>query len=218
MKVYEALFNRYGPQNWWPGDTPFEVIVGAILTQNTSWRGVEISINNLKPWLEPHILYEMEEAKLRELIKPSGFFNLKAKRLKSFLKFFVNNYGGDIERMKREDTEILRKRLLAVKGIGEETCDSILLYALEKPVFVVDQYTRRIGSRHKLFNEKATYTEIQKIFMQNLPRDTKLYNEFHALIVKLGKDRCKRKNPLCKNCPLNCKCLKKFAKPFQGIS
>ncbi len=196
------LFNEYGEQHWWPGASPFEIMVGAILTQNTGWRNVEKAILNIKDYLTPRKLYSLPENRLRELIRPSGFFNVKTKRLRSFLKFLIDTYDGEIKIMKRQSLETLRENMLKVKGIGEETCDSILLYALNKPIFVVDAYTRRIFSRHKVFSIDATYKEIQGVFMSNLERDVSLYNEYHALIVRLGKERCKRKNLLCEGCPI----------------
>jgi len=146
--------------------------------------------------------------KLRRLIKSAGFFNVKAERVKTFVRYLWKEYGGDIELMKQKETFFLREELLGIKGIGPETCDSILLYGLGKPVFVVDAYTRRIFSRHKIINEKDNYGDIQNIFERSLKADVKLFNEYHALLVNLGKDKCKREKPLCESCPLN-KILKK---------
>ncbi len=202
--IYEKLLSKFGPQHWWPGETPFEVIVGAILTQNTNWGNVEKAIVNLRTagLLSPSRLQEVPLSKLAVLIKPSGYFNLKAKRLKNFVEFLFREYHGDLRRMAREPLDILRRKILSVNGIGPETADSILLYALEKPVFVIDAYTKRLLSRHALVDPAAEYQDMQKIFMENLPRDRQLFNEYHALIVKLGKDFCKPK-ARCEDCPLN---------------
>ncbi|OQX53698.1 MAG: hypothetical protein B5M53_06680 [Candidatus Cloacimonas sp. 4484_209] len=180
-------------------------MVGAILTQNTNWKNVEAAINNIKKagYLDVYKLYNIPLDKLRMLIKPAGFFNIKAERLKTFVKYFWRNYSGNINLMKKQKTAFLRKEILEVKGIGPETCDSILLYALNKPVFVVDAYTKRILLRHKLIDEQYTYDDVQSIFEKNLKKDVKLFNEYHALFVKLAKDKCKNKNPLCETCPLS---------------
>ncbi|MEF9437503.1 MAG: endonuclease III domain-containing protein [Candidatus Mariimomonas ferrooxydans] len=203
IEIYDTLYNAFGPQQWWPGETPFEVAVGAILTQNTSWGNVEKAINNLKRnrVFRINTLHKMQNKQLASLIKPAGYFNIKAKRLKEFMNFLVSNYRGSMKKMRTEDTQLLRDRLLSVNGIGPETADSILLYALEKPVFVIDTYTKRIMHRHKLVADKTTYHEFQALFHENLPQNTRLFNEYHALLVKLGKDYCKTK-PKCRECPL----------------
>ncbi|MFB0509923.1 MAG: endonuclease III domain-containing protein [bacterium] len=204
LQIYQKLYSHYGPQSWWPGDTPFEIIVGAVLTQNTAWRNVEKAIENLKRerLLSPRKLFQQPVAKLAKLIRPSGFYNIKAKRLHKLLEFLNQKYQGSLSRMSKVPTAILRNKLLSVKGIGEETADSILLYALSRPVFVVDAYTRRVFSRHNFFPFKNKYSEIQEFFELNLPKDIKIYNEYHALIVRLSKEYC-RKNPNCSNCPLS---------------
>jgi len=204
LKIYKTLYSAFGPQHWWPGETPFEIAVGAILTQNTNWGNVERAINNIKgkKAFNAKILYGMPQKELALLIKPAGYFNIKAKRLKEFLSLLINHYGGSMKKMEAEDTQTLRKKLLNVNGIGPETADSILLYALGRPVFVVDAYTKRVLQRHKLISEKATYHEIQGLFHKNLPQDTRLFNEYHALFVALGKEHCRPK-PRCKGCPLN---------------
>ncbi len=203
MKIYQRLYAAYGPRHWWPGDTVFEVMVGAILTQNTSWRNVEKAIQNLKKEgvLNPKKMVHLRRADLASLIRPSGYFRIKADRLKNFLAFFFEAYGGSFRKMGREETEVLRKGLLSIRGIGPETADSMLLYGLQKPVFVVDAYTRRILSRHGIVGQKASYEEIQQLFMDHLPSDEKLFNEYHALLVHLGKEVC-RKAPKCGLCPL----------------
>ena len=192
-----------GPQSWWPGETPFEVCVGAILTQNTAWTNVEKAIANLKARgvLDPVTMYALPPVELAQLIRPAGYFNIKTKRLRNFLKFLIDDYAGDLERMKEERTDSLREKLLAVRGIGPETADSILLYALEKPVFVVDAYTKRIFSRHAVLAEEAEYHDIQDHFTRHLDGEARTFNEFHALIVHVGKKWCRPKNPDCENCP-----------------
>jgi len=203
MKIYRKLYRAYGPRNWWPGETDFEVMVGAILTQNTSWRNVEKAIQKLKGKgaLSPEGIRRLKQSRLASLIRPSGYFRIKADRLKTFADFLFEEYGGNLGRMRRGRLEELRKKLLEVKGIGPETADSILLYSLRKPIFVVDAYTKRILWRHGLISEKASYEEIQKLFMDYLPSDKKLFNEYHALFVHLGKTLCK-KIPKCNVCPL----------------
>ena len=204
LKFYQKLYRHFGPQHWWPGETPFEVMVGAILTQNTAWKNVERAIENLKREnaLSPEEINKMNIEKLAQLIKPSGFYNLKAKRLKSFIERFMEDFNGDIQEMKKLEKHTLREWLLSIPGIGRETADSIILYAIEKPIFVVDAYTRRILSRHGFIKGDEDYDEIQEIFHRNLPHDTGLFNEYHALIVRLGKEYCKKQNPLCETCPL----------------
>lgn len=201
--IYDRLFRALGPQSWWPGETPFEVAVGAILTQNTSWGNVEKAIASLKreKRLSAKAMTAMPSRELARLIRPAGYFNIKTKRLKSFLRFLNKEYRGSMERMKHRDTALLRKALLEVNGIGPETADSILLYALERPVFVIDAYTRRILERHGITHSGSTYHELQELFHRNLPPDTQLFNEFHALIVMTGKDFCRTK-PRCGTCPL----------------
>lgn len=204
LKIFKKLYSFYGPQHWWPGDSPFEIAVGAILTQNTNWGNVERAIKNLKDAkvLSAQALYELPVQKLASLIRPAGYFNIKAKRLKAFIKFLMNDYAGSMKRMGKKDTESLRKELLSINGIGPETADSILLYALDKPVFVIDAYTRRVLSRHGIMDYNASYEEYQGLFHQELDEDVPLFNEFHALFVRLGKDFCRPK-PKCEGCPLN---------------
>jgi len=204
ITIYNRLYKAYGPRNWWPGETSFEVMVGAILTQNTSWRNVEKAIQKLKGKrvLNPEGIYHLKRSQLASLVKSSGYYRIKADRLKSFMDFLFKEYDGDLKRMKREGLAELRKKLLGVKGIGPETADSILLYGLKKPIFVVDAYTKRVLSRHGVILEKASYEEIQKLFMDHLSLDEKLFNEYHALFVQVGKMVCK-KTPRCDVCPLN---------------
>jgi len=204
VSIYKRLHAAFGPQKWWPADTPFEVAVGAILTQNTNWSNVEKAIANLRKnkLLEPARMSGAGNKRLATLIRPAGYYNLKAGRLKSFLKFLKLEAGGDIRSLSGRKTGLLRERLLSVKGIGPETADSMLLYALEKPVFVVDAYTRRIFSRHGLVRDDAKYEEVQRLFSGNLAPDTRMFNEYHALLVKLAKVYCRKNNPRCSVCPL----------------
>jgi len=202
-EIYQLLFERFGPQHWWPGETKFEIITGAILTQNTSWANVEKAIANLKSAdsLTPEKLYQFDVPQLAELIRPAGYFNIKAKRLKNFVTWLFENYEGKLTNLESLDTDQLRSELLAVKGIGPETADSILLYALNRPVFVVDAYTARIAFRHGLIEPNADYEQLRGLFQSNLPQDTQLFNEYHALLVKVGKEFCKPKAQ-CSSCPL----------------
>jgi endonuclease-3 related protein len=202
-EIYQILLERFGPQHWWPGETQFEIVVGAILTQNTSWANVEKAITNLKAadLLSPAKLHELDIARLAELIRPAGYFNIKAKRLKSFLNWLFDQYAGELPNLEQVNTERLRAELLAVKGIGPETADSILLYAFDRPVFVVDAYTARICARHRLVDPDADYEQLQDLFQSNLMPGTQLFNEYHALLVRLGKEFCRPK-PRCLACPL----------------
>jgi endonuclease-3 related protein len=204
-QVYRRLFDAFGPQRWWPGETPFEVMVGAVLTQNTSWRNVERAIDNLRAadLLEPKALYDVPVEELEELIRPAGYYRVKAKRLRALLAFLVERYDGSIEAMVAVGLPELRRQLLEINGIGPETADSILLYAGELPTFVVDAYTYRVFARHGWIGFDADYDQIQDYVQGQLPQEVPLYNEFHALLVRLGKDYCKKTNPKCNECPLN---------------
>jgi len=205
VDIYKALFDHFGPQQWWPGESPLEILVGAILTQNTNWANVSRAIGNLKTdnLLTFSALNNLPETVLADKIRPSGYFNLKAKRLKNLLALIKEEEPAEnIEVFFRRETSTLREKLLAVKGIGPETADSILLYAGEKPVFVVDTYTYRMLTRHGLIGTETDYGEMQQLFMDTLEPDVKLYNEYHALIVRLGKEFCKKRNPRCIACPL----------------
>jgi endonuclease III related protein len=201
--LYEILWQTFGPQGWWPGETPFEVALGAILTQNTNWRNVARVIADLKGdgSLDPRILREMPESELARRLKPAGYYNIKARRLKNFLDFFAHRYQDSMAEMAGADAATLRAELLTVKGVGPETADSILLYALHKPSFVVDAYTFRILSRHGLVVETPLYEELRQVFMDHLPPDVALFQEYHALLVHLGKEFC-RPRPKCDACPL----------------
>lgn len=203
MEMFDRLLRHFGPQSWWPAETELEVMVGAVLTQNTNWKNVEKAIENLKrkDLLSIECLHSVPLANLAENIRPAGYFNVKARRLKNLMDFIVDHYGADLPLFLSEETGRLREGLLSIKGIGPETSDSILLYAAQRPVFVVDAYTCRILGRHRVINENLTYHETQDLFMRLLPRETSLFNEFHALIVQTGKHYCRRK-PLCGRCPL----------------
>ncbi|NJB67130.1 endonuclease-3 related protein [Desulfobaculum xiamenense] len=202
--MYASMLESMGPSHWWPGDTPFEIAVGAILTQNTNWANVEKAIDNLKraDALSALAIRDMPLPELAELIRPSGYFRMKAQRLKDFTAFLDAECGLDIEALMDADPDATRESLLAVRGIGPETADSILLYALGMPTFVVDSYTRRILSRHALIPEDAPYDEMRDFFMDVLEPDASMFNEFHALLVRVAKDWCRKGEPLCDKCPL----------------
>jgi endonuclease-3 related protein len=204
LNIYETLQDHFGDLHWWPGDSPFEVIVGAILTQNAAWKNVEAAIRRLKAEdvLHPARLRPLADQHLADLIRPAGYFRVKTKRLKAFLNFLNQDYRDDLVALFAEDLWGLRKKMLLVHGIGEETADSILLYAGGKPVFVVDAYTRRIMQRHHIISDKARYGDIQTLFMNGLPRSAPLYNQYHALLVNTGKQFCRKQNPQCEICPL----------------
>lgn len=203
MQIHGLLLSHYGEQQWWPSSGRFETILGAILTQNTNWTNVEKAINKLKAAnaLDAEKLYHMDQGTLAELIRPSGYYNIKAGRLKNFLNWLYENYDGDLEAISNMSVYSLREELLSVKGIGRETADSILLYAFEKAVFVVDTYTARVMIRHGLIDHEADYEQLRDLFESNLPSNTKLYNDYHALLVQVGKKHCKPK-PKCAGCPL----------------
>nr|MBF0221309.1 endonuclease III domain-containing protein [Desulfobulbaceae bacterium] len=205
QEIYDRLLTFFGPQNWWPGETPFEVMVGAVLTQNTSWTNVEKALTPLKNegLLSFAALEAMPHELLAEKIRPCGYFNLKTTRLKNLLALIQRDYDGDLDLFLSEETQTLRQTLLSVKGIGPETADSIVLYAANKPTFVVDAYTYRVLSRHGIIAEdEGDYHLIQEIFINSLPLDTALFNEYHALLVQTGKNYCKKTNPKCSDCPL----------------
>jgi len=202
--IYTLLLDRFGQQGWWPGDTPFEIAVGAILTQNTSWTNTARAVDNLKAAdiLSYESLAAVPQPRIAELIKPAGYYNLKAKRLGNFIDMVRRLYGADFDCFLHAETEQQRRDLLSVTGIGPETADSILLYAAQKPVFVIDAYTYRILFRHRLIEEESDYHSMQALFVDNLPEDPLLFNEYHALIVRTGKEFCRKSKPLCEPCPL----------------
>ena len=216
LRVFDRLYSEYGPQHWWPGDGPFETIVGAILTQNVSWNNAARAIDRLKQEgvLCPAGLREIAIEELANLIKPSGYFNVKAKKLKAFAEHLGKNYGDNLEEMLRQEPDTLRRELLSIYGIGEETADDIVLYAGGWPVFVIDAYTRRILERLDLVCEGQTYAELQAFFHSHLPRDTGLFNEYHALLDHHAGVICVRRDPRCVDCSLLdlCPTGRKYAK------
>lgn len=203
QQSFDALFARWGEQHWWPAQSPFEIMLGAILTQNTAWTHVEKAIENLRQYnaLEFRVLNDVSQEKVAEWIRPAGYFNQKAGYIKGMAEHIHQRFDGSLDRLFALDTPALRSELLSWKGIGPETADSILLYAAKRPVFVVDAYTRRVCIRHGWINEKASYDSVAKLFTDNLPVDTALYNEYHALIVRLCKEPCTTR-PRCAGCPL----------------
>lgn len=204
-EIYNLLDDHFGPLHWWPAKTPFEVMVGAVLTQNTSWKNVEKSIDSLNKanLLSFEAMSALPESELASSIRSSGYFNVKARRLKNLLRMIETDYGARTEALFDDDTSSARAALLAVKGIGPETADSILLYGGEHPTFVVDAYTHRVLSRHNLIPEICDYQTIHDLFMDNLEHDARMFNQYHALFVRTAKEFCKKSNPLCKHCPLN---------------
>jgi endonuclease III related protein len=208
--IYKRLLSHFGPQHWWPGDSAWEVMVGAILTQNTSWRNVEKALANLKRTgrLEPGRMHRTRQATLARLIRPAGYFNLKARKLKALVKFLFERCGGNPARLVRGGIADRRAELLDVYGIGPETADSILLYAANRPIFVIDAYTHRICARLGLAGQDASYDELQQLFMEHLPVAASYFNEYHALLVMLGKMICTKRSPRCGQCPLSDLCPK----------
>ena len=202
--IYRRLLKRFGPQHWWPADEPFEVIVGAILTQSAAWGNVEKAIESLRGTgvLSSRALRKLPKEKLAELVYPCGYYDAKALKLKAFAEWLGNHYEDDLDRLFALNAKDLRQQLLSVHGVGPETADSIMLYAAEKPVFVIDAYTRRIFSRLGLAPKKDSYAAYQRFFEDNLPKDARMFNEYHALLVCLGKNVCRRQ-PLCGECPLD---------------
>jgi endonuclease III related protein len=218
LHYYELMSGALGPMHWWPAKTPFEVIVGAILTQSTSWGNVERAIDNLRAAriLTPRAILKARAERLAALVRPSGYFRQKAKKLKAFARFLQNEYHGSLKRMFQSPTAELREKLLSVHGIGPETADSILLYAGNHPVFVVDAYTHRIFGRHGIImGGKPDYEAVRALFETALPRHPQLWNEFHALIVNTGKNWCRKSVPRCQECPL--RFLLPATSPFAGF-
>ena len=210
LDIYQQLLSHYGPQHWWPAEEPFEVIVGAILTQSTAWTNVEKSIAGLKMAgaLSPSALRELPDEELAGLIHSCGYYNMKAVKLKSFAAWFGRRFNDSLPKMELEDLHSLRVELLSIYGVGEETADSILLYACNKPIFVIDAYTRRIVDRLGFHIAGRHYADYQKLFMSNLPLNVPIFNEYHALLVALGKNSCRKTRPFCEKC-----CVKRIC-PF----
>ena len=204
QNIYHQLMARYGPQHWWPAQEPFEIIVGAILTQSAAWGNVEKAIANLKAAkaLSPNTLRQLPLTEVATLIRPCGYYNAKALKLKSFAHWLGEHYNDNLGKLFADNVDHIRQQLLSIHGIGQETADSIILYTANKPIFVIDAYTRRIINRIGLAPDSDSYTAYQALFMDNLPTDTRLFNEYHALLVRLAKDVC-RNCPLCQQCCLN---------------
>ncbi|MCI5221709.1 MAG: endonuclease III domain-containing protein [Candidatus Electrothrix sp. AR4] len=205
QEIYRLMLEYFGPQDWWPGDTPFEVMVGALLTQNTNWKNVEKAMNNLKAAgvLSLPTMSALSQEELAEYIRPAGYYNIKAGRLRSLFAMIEQQWKNDLDSLLRQPAAVLREQLLSVKGIGPETADSMVLYAAGQPLFVVDAYTHRILSRHEILPEEYDYFQIQELFMDNLAEDAALFNEYHALLVQVGKHFCKKTKPKCVGCPLS---------------
>lgn len=203
-RYYRRLEEHFGPQHWWPARTRFEIILGALLTQNTNWQNVEKALANLRPagLLSPIKLTSLPSARLARLLRPSGYFRQKTRTVRGFLAHLKARYAGSLARLFQQPTEDLREELLLLPGIGEETADSILLYADGRPVFVIDSYTRRVLARHGLAPPRTSYGQLQDFFHRHLPRDPALFNEYHALLVAVGKAYCRRIAPDCARCPL----------------
>lgn len=217
LDVYHRLLDRYGPQHWWPAETPLEMIVGAILTQSAAWGNVEKAISNLKARevLSVDRLRQLPEGELARLVYPSGYYNVKARKIKAFVDWLGAHYDDNLDRLFALDVPALRQELLSVHGVGEETADSIILYAARKPIFVIDAYTRRIVTRLGLAPSNNSYAASQVLFMQRLSHDESLFNEYHALLVRHGKTACRRV-PLCDSCCLVLFCL--FPKSSGGVA
>jgi endonuclease-3 related protein len=206
QEAFQRLLAAFGPQHWWPGDSAFEVMVGTVLVQNTAWRNVERAIANLRDanLMDPRKLYALPVDELAELIRPAGYYQVKARRLRNLLQLVVESYDGSLDEMFAIELAALREQLLSVHGVGPETADAILLYAGGMPTFVVDTYAHRVLVRHGWIGDDASYDEIKELFEASLPADAMLYNEYHALLVRVGKDYCKRSAPKCDACPLAC--------------
>ena len=202
--LYRCLLRAFGPQGWWPADSPFEMMVGAILTQATSWHNAERAIERLKREgaLAPRRVLAMPRARLERTIRPAGYFRQKARRLRALTSWYIKRYAGSARRMFRTSCQLLRDELLDLHGIGPETADSILLYAGNQPVFVVDAYTTRVLNRHRLIRRASRYEQVQAFAVRELPMSPKVYNECHALLVAVGKRYCHRRKPDCQRCPL----------------
>ncbi len=220
MNIYNKMYEHFGSRGWWPGETVFEICVGAILTQSVAWKNVVKAIDNLKDkgLCDLPSMYNCPREEIEKCIVPTMYYRMKAKKLKSFVTHVTEKYRGNLQEMLAKDLPELRKELLAIYGIGPETADSIILYAAEKPIFVVDAYTRRIFSRLGCFAEEATYDQMQRYFMDNLPPDTRLYNEFHALIVGVGNKYCGNRKTRCGECPVREFCKHDAAQKTENIN
>lgn len=203
QNAFDALFRHYGKQHWWPAKTRLEIMLGAILTQNTAWANVDLALSNLRKAdaLTFQALEESSREQIAEWIRPSGFFNQKSGYIKAMIEMIRDRFDGSLDNLFSLETRELREELLSWKGFGKETADSVILYAANKPAFVVDAYTKRICTRHEWVNEKVKYDDLAKLFTDHLPEDTQLFNEYHALIVQVCKEHCNTK-PKCEGCPL----------------
>lgn len=208
QQLCERLAAHFGPLHWWPAETPFEVVIGAILTQNTAWRNVEYAIANLRQAqaLTPAAIRKLSETELQQLIRPAGFFRQKAERLQLLVDHLFSHHNGELAHLLSGELDMVRQELLALKGVGPETADSILLYAGDHPSFVVDAYTRRLLTRLGFLQGTESYEQIRSLFMEQLPHDSDLFNEYHALIVETCKQFCHKRRPLCSPCPLRSYC------------
>lgn len=204
LEVYHLLYEHFGPQGWWPSESPFETMVGAVLAQNTNWQNVAKAIENLKDagMLQYDNLALCGAEEIARYIRPAGYYNLKAQRLRNLLNMIAQHYQGQLDRFFGDSLAVAREKLLEVKGVGPETADSILLYSCGHPIFVVDMYTHRVFSRHNLVAEETDYHAMQSLFMGHLPPDPVLFNEFHALVVRVAATFCKKSSPRCEHCPL----------------
>ena len=215
--IYRKMFSHFGPQGWWPGRTKTEIIIGAILTQNTNWQNVEKALANLRKakLLNFKKLHRTDDVVIARHIRPAGYFNVKARRLKNFVRFFVEGMNSDWRALRSIPVEEAREKVLSVNGVGPETADSILLYAFDRPTFVVDAYTKRIFHRYGVIESEASYDQVRLLFMDRLTEDVRLYNEYHALIVRLAKEHC-RARPVCAGCPLKDSCRTGLRNFFAG--
>lgn len=204
LQIYVQLLGHFGPRHWWPAETAFEMITGAILTQNVSWKGASQAIENLKErgWLEPGCILTAPAEELAEVLRPARYHFQKANKLKEFCRVLIGEYDGDLAAFLSQETGSLRERLLAIRGIGPETADCIILYAAGRPVFVIDAYTHRVFHRLGYFSERAKYGEMQAFFMRHLPHDAGLFNEYHAQLDALGHHICLKRAPRCETCPV----------------
>lgn len=218
LRYYRALLRVYGTQGWWPGRTPFEVIVGAILTQSISWKNVELAISALRQarLLHPRRMRRAPLSRLARLIRPAGYYNQKARKIRAFLSFVETDHHDDLGSLLRRPAGTLRSQLLRVAGIGPETADSIVLYAAGRASFVVDAYTRRVLARHALIRGGEPYEDLRRLLQSGLPKSAKVYGEFHALLVRVGKERCLKRAPLCSGCPLEAELPPGGPRPIGG--
>lgn len=220
MEIYDRLFDYFGPRHWWPAKNDFEMVLGALLTQNVAWKNVEAAITNLyrDNLVYPEAIFSAPDELIINDIKPARFFNQKAKYIKIFCRYLLNNYNGNLDKLFEKDIPDLRNELLSLTGVGEETADAIILYGAKKPIFVVDAYTKKLVRLLNLMDEPISYSRVQKYFMTNLERDVKLYNEYHALIDAWGNRICKGRNPECDRCPLLSECCVKRDDNFEASS